>query len=161
MQEHRLSLVIFHLVAKQHPYTEFHISCPYLIFNSVDENFTLKSVIRIIPLFKSSTKLHCAQIFCCYSVAKSCLTPWDPMECSTPGFLVLHCLLDFAQIHLHWVSHANQLSHPLLFSSPPALNLSQHQGLVQWVSSLPQVAKGLELQHQHQSFQWIFRVDFI
>ena len=45
--------------------------------------------------------------------------------------------------------------------SPPALNLSQHQGLFQWVSSLHQVAKVLELQLQHQSFQWIFRADFL
>ena len=58
------------------------------------------------------------------------------------------------------VSDAIQPSHPL--SSPsPAFNLSQHQGLFQWVSSLYLVAKVLELQLQHQSFQWIFRVDFL
>ena len=98
---------------------------------------------------------------CCWSVAKSCLTLYDPMNCSTPGFPVLHYLPEFAQTHVHWVGDAIQPSHPLLPSSPPAFNLSQNQGLFQWVSSLHQVAKVLELQLQHQSFQWIFRVDFL
>ena len=63
------------------------------------------------------------------------------MHCSTPGSPVLHCLLEFAQTHVHWVSDAIQPSHSLLPRSPLALNLSQHQGLFQWVSSLHQVAK--------------------
>ena len=75
------------------------------------------------------------------------------MDCSTPGFPVLHCLLDFAQTHVHRVSGAIQSSHPLLSPSPLTLCLSQHQGLFQWVSSLHQVAKILKLQLQHQSFQ--------
>ena len=58
------------------------------------------------------------------------------MDCSTPGFSVLHCLLEFAQTHVHWEDYAIQPSHPLLPPSPPALRLSQHQGLFQWVSSL-------------------------
>ena len=62
------------------------------------------------------------------------------MDCSTPGFPVLHCLLEFVQAHVHWVYDAIQPSHPLLPSSPPALNLSQHQGLFQWVSSSHLVA---------------------
>ena len=62
-------------------------------------------------------------------VAQLCLTLCDPMDCSTPGFLVLHHLLEFAQAHVHWVSDAIQSSHPLLPASPPAFNLSQHQGL--------------------------------
>ena len=75
------------------------------------------------------------------------------------GFPVLHHLPEFAQTHVHWVSDAIQPFRPL---SPPslALNLSQHQGLFQWVSSSHQVAKVLELQLQHQSIQWIFRVSF-
>ena len=93
--------------------------------------------------------------------SQSCLTLCDPMDCSTPGFPVLHCLLEFAQTHVCWVGDAFQLSHPLLLLSPPALNLSQHQGLFQWVSSSHQEAKVLELQPQHQSFQWIFRLDFL
>ena len=92
---------------------------------------------------------------CCCSVAKSHPTLCNPMDCSTPGFSVFHYLLEFAQTHVHWVSDAIQPSHPLL---PPlsVFNLSQHQGLFQWVSSSHQVAKVLELQIQHQSFQWIF-----
>ena len=83
----------------------------------------------------------------------------DPMECSVPGFPVLHYLLEFAQTHAHWVSDVTQSSHPLSPPSPLALNLSQHQGLFQWVCSSYQVAKLLELQSQHQSFQWIFRAN--
>ena len=63
------------------------------------------------------------------SVAQLCLTLCDPMDCSTPGFPVLHQLLELAQIHVHQVGDAIQPSHPLLSSSPPALNLSQHQDL--------------------------------
>ena len=64
------------------------------------------------------------------------------------SFPVLHYLQELAQTHAHWVGDAIQLSHPLLPPSPPALNLSQYQRLFQWVSSLHQVAKVLELQHQ-------------
>ena len=80
----------------------------------------------------------------------------DPMDCSMPGFL-LHHLPEFAQTHVHWVSDAIQPFHSL--SSLPAFNLSQHQGLFQWVGSLHEVAKILEL--EHQSFQWIFKVEFL
>ena len=79
--------------------------------------------------------------YCCFSVTKSCLTLCDAMDCSMPGFPVLHCLPRFAQTHVHWVENAIQSSHPLLPPSPPALNLSQPQGLFQWISSLHQVAK--------------------
>ena len=95
------------------------------------------------------------------SVAKLCPTLCDPMNCSTPGFSVLQYLLELAQTHIHWVNDAIQPSHPLLSPSPPAFNLSQHQGLFKWVSSSHQVAKVLEFQLQQQSFQWIFRVDFL
>ena len=80
------------------------------------------------------------------------------MDCSTPGFPVLHCLPGFAQIHVHWVSDAIQPSHPFSSSSPLAFDLSQHQGILQWVRSSYQVAKVLVLQLQHQSFQWLFRL---
>ena len=92
------------------------------------------------------------------SVAQSCPTFCHPMDCSTPGLLVHHQLPEFTQIHVHWVSDTIQLSHPLSFPSPPALNLSQHQGLFQWVRSSHQVAKILEFQLQHQSFQWTLRL---
>ena len=84
----------------------------------------------------------------CSSVAKSCSTLCDPMDSSKPSCSVLHYVPEFAQTHVHWVSDAIQLSHPLLPPSPPALNLSQHQGLFQWISSSHQVAKILELQLQ-------------
>ena len=71
---------------------------------------------------------HCCY---CYSGTKSCLTLWDPMDCSTPGFPVLHYVPDFAQIHVRWVGDAIQSSDPLSPTSLPALNLSQHQGLFQ------------------------------
>ena len=83
------------------------------------------------------------------------------MDYTTPGLPVHHQLLEFTQTHVHWVTDAIQPSHPLLFPSSPAFNLSQHQGLFQWVSSLHQMAKVLEFQLQHQSFQWMFRTDFL
>ena len=92
------------------------------------------------------------------SVAKLCPPLCGPMDCSMSSFPVLHHLLGYAQTHVHWVGDAIQPSHPLLSPSPPAFNLSHHQGLFKWVSSLHQVAKLLEFQFQHQSFQWIFRV---
>ena len=84
----------------------------------------------------------------------------NPMDCSTLGFPV-HQLQELTQTHVHWVSDALQPSHPLLSPSPPAFNLFHHQGLFQWVSSSHQVAKVLAFQLQHQSFQWIFRTDFL
>ena len=93
------------------------------------------------------------------SVAQSCPTLWDPMNRSTPGFAVYHQLPGSTQTHVHWVGNAIQPSHPLSSPSLPALNLSQHQGLFKRVSSLHQVAKVLEFQLQHQSFQWTPRTD--
>ena len=89
---------------------------------------------------------------------QSCPTLCDPMNHSTPGLPVHHQRLEFTQTHVHWVGDAIQsLSSP----SPPAFNLSQHQGLFQWVSSSHEVAKVLELQLQHQSFQWTPRTDVL
>ena len=95
------------------------------------------------------------------SVTQLCLTLCDPMDCSTPGFPVHHQLPEPIQTHVHRIGDAIQPSHPLLSPSTPTFNLSQHQGLSQWVSSLHQVAKGLEFQLQHHSFQWTFRADFL
>ena len=94
---------------------------------------------------------------CCCSVTKSCLVLWDPLDCSVPRFPILLYLLEFAQTHVHCVNDAIQPSHFLLPPFSTAFNIFQHQGLFQWVSCLHQVAKGLELQLQHQSCQWIFR----
>ena len=82
------------------------------------------------------------------------------MDYKRLGLPVLHYLLELAQTHVHWVDDVTQPFYLLPLPSPPALNLSQHQGLFQWVGSSHQVAKLLELQLQYQSFQWIFRVDF-
>ena len=95
------------------------------------------------------------------SVTQSCPTLCNPMDCSMPGFPVYHHLPDFPHTYVHQVSDAIQTSHPLLSPSPPAINLSQHQGPFQWISSSHKVATVLEFQLQHQSFQWIFRTDFL
>ena len=96
------------------------------------------NLIRLVPSSKYQVPFlfPCCCCCCCCSVTKSCLTLCDPMDCSTPGFLVLHYLLEFAQTHVHWVNDAIQTSHLLLPPSPPALNLSQHQGLFQWANSV-------------------------
>ena len=116
---------------------------------------------HLIKKFPGFVVVHTVKSFQFSSVVQSSPTPCDPMNCSTPGLPVHHQLLEFTQTHVHWVGDAIQPSHPLSSSFPPALNLSQHQGLFKWVSSSHQVAKGLELQLQHQSFQWIFRTDFL
>ena len=90
------------------------------------------------------------------SVAQLCPALCDPMDCSMPVFPVLHYLMEFAQIHVHWAGDTIQLLHPLPLSSPFAFSLSQHEGLFWWVGSSHQVAKVLEIKLQHQFFQWIF-----
>ena len=128
------------------------LSLPHVSFSICLSVFSL----NIISFRRSSW----SYTDCCYClVAKLCLTLCNPMVCSMPGFPVLYYLLEFAQIHVHWVSDAIQPSHLLLSPSPPAFNLSQHQDLFQWVSSLHQVAQVLGL--QLPCFQWIFRVDFL
>ena len=95
------------------------------------------------------------------SVAQSCPALWDPVNRSTPGLPVHHNLLEFTQTHIHRVSVAIQPSRPLSSLSPPAPNLSQHQGLFQWVNSLHEVTKVLEFQLQHHSFQRNPRADLL
>ena len=95
------------------------------------------------------------------SVAQSCPTLCNLMNCSMPGLPVHHQLPESTQTHVHWVSDAIQPSYPPSSPSPPALNLYQHQGLFKWVSSLYQVAKVLEFQLQHQCFQWTPRTDLL
>ena len=80
------------------------------------------------------------------SVAQSCPTLCDPMNCSTPGLPVHHQLREFTQTHVHRFRDAIQPSHPLLSPSTPAPNPSQHQSLFQWVNSSHEVAKALEFQ---------------
>ena len=93
------------------------------------------------------------------SVAQSYPTLCNPMDGNTPGFPVHHQLLELSQNHV--LGDAIQTSHPLSSPSPPTFNLSQYQGLFKWVSSSYQVAKVLQFQLQHQSFQWIFRTNFL
>ena len=125
------------------------------VFPSLTASGASEKRILNVPMIPSHWQSCC----CCCSVAQSCPTLCDPMDCSMPGFPVLHHLLEFAQTHVHWVSDAIQPAHPLPPATLPALNLSQHQGLFQWVSSSHQVAKVLEI--QHQSFQWRFRAAFL
>ena len=103
-------------------------------------------------------KVECIQFS---SVAQSCPTLCNLMNHSTPCLPVHHQLPESTQTHVHWVGDAIQPSHPLSSPSPSALNLSQHQGLFQWVSCSHQVAKVLEFQLQHQSFQWTPRTDLL
>ena len=122
-----------------------------------EDNVKLEEKFRHSP---SSVLLHVALFrYQFSSVAQLCPTLCDPMDCSTPGLPVHHQLPDFAQTHVHWVGDAIRPSHPLSSPSPPAFNLSQHQGLFHWVSSLYQVAKVLEFPLQHHSFQWTLRSD--
>ena len=113
-------------------------------------SFNLKNELTIVHLMVSVQFSHSVVSTLC-----------DPMNRSTPGLPVHHQLLESTQIHVHWVGDAIQASHPLLSPSPPTLNLSQHQGIFKWVSSSHQVAKVLEFQHQHQSFQWTPRTDLL
>ena len=135
-------------------------------------------------MFIALENLALLQVFCCYfchcwhithswllfpnfniniqfsPTIQSHPTLCNPMDCSMPGLPVHHQLPAFTQTHVYWVGDAIQSSHPLLSPSPPAFNFSQHQGLFKRVSSLHQVAKELEIQLQHQSFQWIFRLTY-
>ena len=132
-----------------------------------------------IPLYEMIYYLHIAYVcmpFCVIliiswlfvipsfqfsSVAQSYLTLCDPMNHSMPGLPVYHQLPESTKTHVHWVGDAIQPSHPLSYPSPPALNLSQHQDLFKWVSSSYEVAKVLEFQLKHQSFQWTPRTDLL
>ena len=128
------------------------LSCRYNLMTKAQlEELSFLPFLRsaIIPSFQFS------------SVTLSCPTLCHPMNHSTPGLPVHHQLPESTQTHVHCVSDAIQPSHPLSSLSPPALNLSQHQGLFKWVSSLHRMAKVLEFQLQHQSFQWTPRTDLL
>ena len=102
--------------------------------------------------------------FCFHLVQFSCSVKSDPLwppDCCPPGFPIHHQHPELAQTHVHRVGVAIQPSHLLSSTSPSAFNLSQHQDLFKWLSSSHQVAKVLEPQLQHQSFQWILRNDFL
>ena len=123
--------------------------------------FKTKLIVKTVPFqckliadqdWFSPDQMLCSVQFS--SVTQSYPTLCDPMNHSMPGLPIHHQLPESTQTHVHWVSDAIQPSCPLSSPSPPALNLSQHQGLFKWVSSSHQVATVLEFQLQHQSFQW-------
>ena len=97
----------------------------------------------------------------CCSVAKSCPTLCDPMNCSTPGFPVLDCVPEFPRSLVLSITDAIQSLHPQLPPACLAFSFSQQQGLFQWVGTWHQVAKASEHHLQHKSFQWIFRAYFL
>ena len=134
----------------------------YYLYNFPYCNFHLQWNAKYFPGYYISFKIFLMAASVQFSsVAQLCLTLCDPMNCSTPGLPVHHQLLAFTQAHVHRVDDAIQPSHLLLSPSPPAPNPSQHQGLFQWVNSSNQVAKVLEFQFQHQSFQWTPRTDLL
>ena len=118
----------------------------------------MEKIISSIGILRWCFKVFSAMLS---SVVQSCPTVCDPMDYSMPGFPVHHQLPQLTQTHAHQVGVAIQASHCLSSPSPPSFGLSQHQGLFKWVSSLHQVAKVLDLQLEHQSFQWIFRIDVL
>ena len=105
----------------------------------------LYNVVLVSPVQQHESAISSVQF------SQSCPTLCDSMNHSMPGLPAHHQLPEFTQTHVHWVGDAIQPSRPLPYPSPPALNLSQHQGLFKWVSSLHQVAKVLEFHLQHQS----------
>ena len=141
----------------------FFLACSILVTNQEEKCFP---VWAILLLLLDHSCVSISFLFDQFSsVAQSCLTLCDPMDCSTPGLPVHHQLPELAQPHVHWVSDAIQPSHPVSSLSLPAFNLSQHPVLFQWVDSSHQVTKVLEFQLRHQSFQWIlglisFRMDW-
>ena len=145
-----------------------HMSLSVFVFSGYMPSSMIAGSYVVLIRWENWTELWATlSIFSCIysvqfsSVAQSFLTLCDPMNCSKPGLPVHHKLPEFTQTHVHRIGDAIQLSHPLSSPSPPAPNPSQHQGLFQWVSSSREVAKVLEFQLQHQSFQWTPRTDLL
>ena len=120
-------------------WTELNGTDPVFSGLFIEETVLFLHCVVLEPLLKISYSVPYSVpiqnliLFC--SVTQSCPTVYDPMDCSTPGLPVHHQVPEFTQTHVHWVSDAIQPSHPLLYPSPPAFNLSQHQSLFKWVSS--------------------------
>ena len=131
-----------------------------VLFLHIYNNMNIITVIKLLNRrwLKSTNISYLVQFS---SVTQSCPTLCEPMNRSMPGHPVHHQLPESTQTHVHRVSDAIQPSHPLSSPSPPALNISQHQGLFKWVSFSHQIAKELEFQLQHQSFQWTPRTDLL
>ena len=149
------------MVAQFCEYTKYHwhvhvqgVHCVIYKVNIICNNLFI--TIKLLKLIYINKLITVQSISSFSSVAQSCLTLCNPMGCSTPHFPVYHQLPELAQTCVHRVSDAIQPSQPQSSPSPLAFHLSQHQGLF----TLHQVAKILEFQLQHQSFQWIFRTAF-
>ena len=126
------------------------VSKSYLTFMESNLLIFLVWILFSVSSIRCSTcfKFLPNNLFQFSSVAQSCPTLCNPMSHSTPGFPVHHQLPESTQTHVHWVGDTIQPSHPLPSPSPPALKLSQHQGLFQWISSSHQVTKVLDFQLQ-------------
>ena len=141
------------MTQQQHPISKL-IRYEHIIFCLDNAQVTLcAAIIMFKAILFGSAAFSYQRCFQLSSVSQSCLTLCNPMDCSMPGFPVHHQPPEPTQTHVHRIGDAIQPSHPLSSPSPPAFNLSQHQGLFQWVSSSHQVAKVLGFQLQHQSFQ--------
>ena len=140
-----------------------YLSNPHKRYFATQGKGFLFLLLKFSPGWRNLAEIHRMSIkrVVQFSSAQSCLTLCNPMSSSTPGLPVHHQLSESTQTNVHWVGDAIQPSHPLSSPSPPTLNLSQHQGPFQWVSSSHQVAKVLEFQLQHQSYQWTSRTDLL
>ena len=112
-----------------------------------------RTIFSLLTICNTNVTLHCRIQFSSVQRLSQVQLFALAMDGSMPGLPVHHQFLEFAQTHVHWVGDAIQPSQPLLSPSPPTFNLSQHQGLFQWANSSHEVAKVLEFQLQHQSFQ--------
>ena len=129
--------------------------------NSWKVRLAIKQLSKIQATFGSQSSCPVGRGVGCAVIVQSLCPIWlFATPCSTPGFPVLHLLPGFVQTNVDWIDDAIQSSHPLLYPSPHAINLSQPQDLFQWVGSSHQVTKVLELQLKHQFFEWIFRIDY-
>ena len=137
---------------------------PILIYFYLANMFCVSNSLLDLPCFSPTCVFplgYCLYLLCSVQFTHSCPTLCHPMDCSMPGLPVHDQLPEFIQTHVHWLGDAIQPSHPLLSPSSSTFSLSQHQGLFSWLNSLHQVAKILEFQIQHQSFQWTPRTDLL
>ena len=129
------------------------MKCSLGISNFLEEISSLAHSVVFLYFFALVTEegflISCYSLELCIQmlseVTQSYPILWDPMDCNMPGFPVHHQLPKLVQAYVHWVGDSIQPSHPLLSPSHPAFNLSQHQGLFQWVNYLHQVAQSTEV----------------
>ena len=132
-----------------------------LVSLTVNFRFSTQRQYQDLRRYPSLCRIMETFCYCCCSVSQSCPILCDPMDCSSQASLSFTISQSLLKPMSMDDGDAIQPSHPLLHPSPPALNLSQHQGPFQWTGSPHQVAKVLEFQLLYQSFQWLFRFDFL